>query len=91
MRTRFYTHYQVKCVIDDPFIKNGFYGAPTAVCVFCQKDFAFNAEGGQGREASTNPSGYDGSPIFDLYSSIRSSEQSMPAASKTIFSVSIFT
>lgn len=48
-------------------------------------------KGGQGREASTNPSGYDGSPIFDLYSSIRSSEQSMPAASKTIFSVSIFT
>ena len=38
-----------------------------------------------------SPSSYDGSPIFDLYSSIRSSEQSMPAASKTIFSVSIFT
>ena len=45
----------------------------------------------QGREAPTGPSSYDGSPIFDLYSSIRSSEQSMPAASKTIFSVSIFT
>lgn len=28
--------------IDDPSIKNGFYGAPTAVCVFCQKDFAFS-------------------------------------------------
>ena len=38
-----------------------------------------------------SPSSYDGSSIFDLYSSIRSSEQSMPAASKTIFSVSIFT
>ena len=49
------------------------------------------AKGGQGREAPTGPSSYDGSPIFDLYSSIRSSEQSMPAASKTIFSVSIFT
>lgn len=48
---------------------------------------------GQGREISANPtsSSYDGSSIFDLYSSIRSSEQSMPAASKTIFSVSIFT
>lgn len=32
----------MKCVIDDPSIKNGFYGAPTAVCVFCQKDFAFS-------------------------------------------------
>lgn len=29
-------------VIDDPSIKNGFYGAPTAACVFCQKDFAFS-------------------------------------------------
>ena len=28
-------------VIDDPAIKNGFYGAPTVVCVFCQKDFVF--------------------------------------------------
>lgn len=48
---------------------------------------------GQGREVSANPtpSSYDGAPIFDLYSSIRSSEQSIPAASKTIFSVSIFT
>lgn len=42
MHTRFYTHYQVKCVIDDPSIKNGFYGAPTAVGAFCQKDFAFS-------------------------------------------------
>ena len=37
-------------------------------------------KGGQGREASTGPSSYDGSSIFDLYSSIRSSERSMPAA-----------
>lgn len=29
-------------VIDDPTIKNGFYDAPTALCVFCQKDFAFS-------------------------------------------------
>lgn len=28
-------------VIDDPSIKNGFYGAPTVMCVFCQKDFVF--------------------------------------------------
>lgn len=28
--------------IVDPSIKNGFYGAPSAVCVFCQKDFAFS-------------------------------------------------
>lgn len=45
----------------------------------------------RGREAPTGPSSYNESPIFDLYSSIRSSEQSIPAASKTIFSVSIFT
>ena len=29
-------------VIDDPSIKNGFYEAPTVMCVFCQKDFAFS-------------------------------------------------
>lgn len=29
-------------VIDDPSIKNGFYGAPTAICIFCQADFAFS-------------------------------------------------
>lgn len=29
-------------VIDDPTIKNGFYGAPSAVCVFCQEHFAFS-------------------------------------------------
>ena len=29
-------------VIDDPSIKNGFYDAPTVVCAFCQRDFAFS-------------------------------------------------
>ncbi len=29
-------------VIDDGSIKNGFYGAPTVICVFCQADFAFS-------------------------------------------------
>lgn len=28
-------------VIDDSSIKNGFYDAPTVVCVFCQKNFMF--------------------------------------------------
>ena len=27
--------------IDDPNIKNGFYNAPTVVCVFCQDNFMF--------------------------------------------------
>ena len=27
--------------IDDPTIQNGFYGAPTVVCVFCQNNFLF--------------------------------------------------
>ena len=27
--------------IDDPTIKNGFYDAPTVVCVFCQDNFMF--------------------------------------------------
>lgn len=27
--------------IDDPGIKNGFYDAPTVVCVFCQNNFLF--------------------------------------------------
>ena len=27
--------------IDDPTIKNGFYAAPTVVCVFCQNNFLF--------------------------------------------------
>ncbi len=29
--------------IDDPTITNGFYGAPTVVCVFCQDNFLFKA------------------------------------------------
>lgn len=28
-------------VIDDPTMKNGFYDAPTVVCIFCQDDFLF--------------------------------------------------
>ncbi len=28
-------------VIDNPNMKNGFYDAPTVVCVFCQDDFIF--------------------------------------------------
>lgn len=28
-------------VIDDPEIKNGFYDAPTVICVFCQDNFMF--------------------------------------------------
>ena len=27
--------------IDDPTIQNGFYDAPTVVCIFCQKNFLF--------------------------------------------------
>ncbi len=27
--------------IDDPSIRNGFYGAPCVICVFCQDDFLF--------------------------------------------------
>ena len=27
--------------IDDPTIRNGFYDAPTVICVFCQEDFLF--------------------------------------------------
>lgn len=27
--------------IDNPEIRNGFYGAPTVICVFCQGDFIF--------------------------------------------------
>ena len=27
--------------IDDPTIKNGFYDAPTVICVFCQNNFLF--------------------------------------------------
>ena len=28
-------------VIDDPSMKNGFYGAPTVICIFSQDDFLF--------------------------------------------------
>ena len=28
-------------VIDNPTMKNGFYDAPTVVCIFCQDDFLF--------------------------------------------------
>ena len=28
-------------IIDDPTMKNGFYDAPTVVCIFCQDDFLF--------------------------------------------------
>ena len=28
-------------VIDDPTMKNGFYDAPTVICIFCQDDFLF--------------------------------------------------
>ena len=54
-------------------------------------DVIFQGRARQRSPYKHSPSSYDGSSIFDLYSSIRSSEQSMPAASKTIFSVSIFT
>ena len=30
--------------IDDPTIKNGFYDAPTVVCVFCQDNFLFKTK-----------------------------------------------
>ncbi len=29
-------------VIDNPKMKNGFYDAPTVVCIFCQDNFLFN-------------------------------------------------
>lgn len=29
-------------VIDDPTIRNGFYGAPAVLCVFCQERFLFS-------------------------------------------------
>ena len=42
------THLAGNCVskeqpstIDDPTIRNGFYDAPTVVCVFCQDNFLF--------------------------------------------------
>ena len=32
---------ELASTIDDPTIKNGFYNAPTVVCVFCQNNFLF--------------------------------------------------
>lgn len=29
-------------VVDDPNIRDGFYGAPSVLCVFCQERFAFS-------------------------------------------------
>lgn len=43
-RTRLAGNYVSKeqpSTIDDPTIKNGFYDAPTVVCVFCQDNFLF--------------------------------------------------
>ena len=43
-RTRLAGNYVSKeqpSTIDDPTIQNGFYGAPTVVCVFCQDNFLF--------------------------------------------------
>lgn len=36
-----YVSKQQPSVIDDATIKNGFYNAPTVVCVFCQDNFLF--------------------------------------------------
>ncbi len=36
-----YVSDQQPSVIDDPKMKNGFYEAPTVVCIFCQNDFMF--------------------------------------------------
>ncbi len=36
-----YVSDQQPSVIDDPKMKNGFYEAPTVVCIFCQDDFMF--------------------------------------------------
>lgn len=43
-RTHFAGSYVSKeqpSTIDDPTIRNGFYGAPAVICVFCQEDFLF--------------------------------------------------
>ena len=37
-----YVSHDQPSVIDDPIIRNGFYGAPTALCVFCQERFLFS-------------------------------------------------
>lgn len=85
------------------YLGHGFSGHPgrfpgsrwvTANCeqqLMGHMDVIFQGRARQRSFYKHSPSSYDGSSIFDLYSSIRSSEQSMPAASKTIFSVSIFT
>lgn len=36
-----YVSSQQPGIIDDPTIQNGFYNAPTVVCVFCQDNFLF--------------------------------------------------
>lgn len=85
------------------YLGHGFSGHPgrfpgsrwvTANCeqqLMGHMDVIFQGRARQRSFYKHSPNSYDGSSIFDLYSSIRSSEQSMPAASKTIFSVSIFT
>ena len=37
-----YVSHEQPSVIDDPSIKDGFYGAPSVLCVFCQERFAFS-------------------------------------------------
>lgn len=37
-----YVSHDQPSVIDDPTIRNGFYGAPTVLCVFCQERFLFS-------------------------------------------------
>jgi nitroreductase len=37
-----YVSKQQPSTIDDPTIKNGFYDAPTVVCIFAQSNFMFN-------------------------------------------------
>lgn len=38
---RSYVSKEQPSTIDDPAIKNGFYDAPTVVCIFCQDNFMF--------------------------------------------------
>lgn len=38
---RSYVSKEQPSTIDDPDIKNGFYDAPTVICVFCQDNFLF--------------------------------------------------
>lgn len=37
-----YVSHDQPSVIDDPNIRNGFYGAPAVLCVFCQERFLFS-------------------------------------------------